>query len=240
MANYFGRKLQDLAKERNSRLILALDLIGSEGLLTSRKLVKDLREHLVGVKFGYPTILSNQAQKVSEFIAEFSDEVCFIADAKIADVSHVNALIGEILYSNGFDAVIAHGFMGYEGGLDGLSRVAHLKDKGLIVLLSMSNKGAMTMMDNLVDGILGEALKADPSGFVAPATRPEVIKKIRAEIPPIMKIFSPGVGAQGAPPGSALSSGADYEIVGRAIYESADPASSAKSIVRLQREAILK
>jgi len=240
MDSDFGRKIQDLAKERNSRLILALDLLGSEGLLRSKSLVKGLKEHLVGVKIGYPTILSNQAQNVAGFIAEFSDEVCFIADAKIADVSHVNALIGEILYSNGFDAVIAHGFMGYEGGLDGLSHVAHLKDKGLIILLSMSNKGAMAMMDNLVEGILREALKAGPSGFVAPATRPEVIEKIRSEIPPIMKIFSPGVGAQGASPGSALSSGADYEIVGRAIYESTDPVSSAESIVRLQREAMAR
>ncbi len=45
-------------------------------------------------------------------------------------------------------------------------------------------------------------------------------------------IISPGVRAQGAEPGDAITSGADYEIVGRAIYQSENPKDSAEQIYR--------
>jgi len=53
-----------------------------------------------------------------------------------------------------------------------------------------------------------------------------------------MLIISPGVGAQGAPFGSAIRAGADYEIVGRAIYASQDPAAAAHAAVEEQRKAL--
>jgi len=238
MANSFLRKLEDLSSKRDSRLILALDLVGPDGLYRSRELVRELRDYVIAVKLGYPTILSNYARGIREFTGEFSDRVSFIADAKIADVSHVNRRIADNLFSMGFDAVIAHGFIGYEGGLDGLAEIVREKGKGLIVLVSMSNKGAINTMDEVVDEILKESLKTNPSGFVAPATRPNMIRILRTKISPDMKIFAPGVGAQGAPYGSALSSGADYEIVGRAIYDDKDPVGSAESVVESQRVAV--
>jgi orotidine-5'-phosphate decarboxylase len=43
-------------------------------------------------------------------------------------------------------------------------------------------------------------------------------------------IISPGVKAQGARPGDAIRAGADFEIVGRGIYASAEPRRSAAEI----------
>ncbi len=45
-----------------------------------------------------------------------------------------------------------------------------------------------------------------------------------------MIILTPGIGAQGAQPGDAIKNGADYEIVGRAIYTSDNPQKSAEEI----------
>ena len=66
-------------------------------------------------------------------------------------------------------------------------------------------------------------------GFIAPATRPERIAAIR-EIIGDRLILSPGVGAQGGSASSAIKAGADYVIVGRAIYKADDPKAVAKSI----------
>ena len=66
------------------------------------------------------------------------------------------------------------------------------------------------------------------SGFIAPATRPERIAAVRQVIGDL-KILSPGVGAQGGKASDAIRAGADYAIVGRAIYGSEDPKGAAES-----------
>jgi orotidine-5'-phosphate decarboxylase len=65
---------------------------------------------------------------------------------------------------------------------------------------------------------------------VAPATRPERIVALR-KIIDNLEIISPGVGAQGGKASDAIRAGADYIIVGRAIYESTDPATAARKLV---------
>ena len=60
------------------------------------------------------------------------------------------------------------------------------------------------------------------AGFIAPATRPERIADVR-KIIGNRKILSPGVGAQGGSASDAIKAGADYVIVGRAIYKADDP-----------------
>lgn len=66
-------------------------------------------------------------------------------------------------------------------------------------------------------------------GFIAPATRPERIRAVRSIVGDGKKILSPGVGAQGGKASDAIRAGADYAIVGRAIYGSADPRASAEA-----------
>jgi len=69
---------------------------------------------------------------------------------------------------------------------------------------------------------------------VLPATRPERVKilseLLESESESETYIISPGVHAQGADPGDAVTSGADYEIVGRAIYQSENPKDTAEQI----------
>ena len=72
------------------------------------------------------------------------------------------------------------------------------------------------------------AAKLGAYGIQAPATRPYRISKLRKIIGNNLKIISCGIGYQGAPYGTALKHGADFEIIGRAIYESPDPILEAK------------
>src|SRR5207245_1890975 len=73
------------------------------------------------------------------------------------------------------------------------------------------------------------AVRAGAAGIVAPATRPERLKALRAIIGSRL-ILSPGVGAQGGNAREAIAAGADAVIVGRAIYEAADPIAAAQGV----------
>lgn len=68
--------------------------------------------------------------------------------------------------------------------------------------------------------------------MVLPATRPERIRKLSGMLDGETYIISPGIRAQGAEPGDAILNGSDYEIVGRAIYQSDNPKESAEQIYR--------
>lgn len=91
-------------------------------------------------------------------------------------------------------------------------------------------------MDPCLGRLIDVARRVSPWGVVAPATRPWVIGIVRRELGPV-KILSPGVGAQGAEPGAALRHGADYEIVGRLILGSRDPAEAARRVLEAHARA---
>ncbi len=237
--NEIVNKMLYRSKETSSRIILAFDLDSVEDYERGKNLLNLVEPYLVGVKFGYPTILSFGLERIKEVILLLRERgLVSIADAKIADVSHTNSKIARILFRNGFDAVIAHGFMGFKGSLDGLSRTVKEENKALFVLATMSNEGASVIMDKVVEQIIRESLLAEPSGFVVPATRPAMIKKVKELLPMSneLVLLSPGVGAQGAPYGSAIANGAHFEIIGRSIYESAKPLEEVKKIILEQKK----
>ncbi|MDD3621163.1 MAG: orotidine 5'-phosphate decarboxylase, partial [Methanofollis sp.] len=70
-------------------------------------------------------------------------------------------------------------------------------------------------------------------GIIAPATRPARIKALRDLIGK-RKILSPGVGAQGGNP-AEVAPLVDGMIVGRAIYDAADPAMAARAYAPYRR-----
>src|SRR5438445_702977 len=82
--------------------------------------------------------------------------------------------------------------------------------------------------------LFGTAMRLDRRLILAldlvdPATRPERVKALRAIIGSRL-ILSPGVGAQGGNAREAIAAGADAVIVGRAIYEAADPITAAQGV----------
>ncbi len=200
-------------------MILALDFPSGD----LDELLKGLEDYVVGVKVGFPLALAIGWEGVGELVSRH-EQYYWIADFKLADIPDVVEHILSRFEGMGMDAAIIHLFTGhrrYETGLE------------LIGVAGMSHPQARLIRENFVK-LLEEARMLDVMGIVVGATRPEMIREARRRLPDTL-IFSPGVGFQGARPGSALEAGASFEIVGRSILRSEDPIKAARSVVEAQR-----
>jgi orotidine-5'-phosphate decarboxylase len=197
-------------------VILALDVNGTERAVS---VVDKTADFIDAIKVGYPLILSTGLEIITD-LKKFGLPI--IADFKVADVPHVSAEICRLATEAGADFVIVQGIMGGDV-VEACSKVAPL-----FVVSDMSHPGALDYISGHNREIAGHAAKF-AEGIVAPATRPQTIKTLRSIIGDLI-IISPGVKAQGAEVGSAISAGADFEIIGRAIYNSPDPGSAAEQI----------
>ncbi len=200
-------------------LIVAVDDKScSKGLLST---ISDLSRMASGVKVGVPTLISCGLGFLRDLRASAKDALV-IADLKLADVGDVMVKTASLV--KGYvDAIIAHAFVGRSGALDQLSESAKKWGLKLVLVASMSHPGSLEFYDVVFEGVLRLINDVGPWGVVAPATRPQVVSSIRRLLPHV-KILAPGIGAQGARPGEAICAGADYEIVGRAVLGSPDPA----------------
>ncbi len=200
-------------------LILALDVDSEERAM---EIARETSEYVDMFKVGYPLVLASGMEILSRLKALGKP---VIADFKVADIPYTAARICKLARDARADYVIVHGFVG-EDVVKACSEVAEI-----FVVAEMSHPGATQFMQAVSEKI-AEIAKKYASGIVAPATRPERIKKLR-EIVGDLIIISPGVKAQGAEVGSAIRAGADYEIVGRAIYQSPNPKEEAKKIAEV-------
>jgi len=228
--------LMSKGEEKGSRLILALDLLGPKDYCSSRAvyLLSILRDYVIGVKIGHPLTLSIGIKGVLDIIKQYSSEYFFIADFKLADVPHIMKATVKVLVDMGFNAVITHLF---PMSIDELVPFSHGLNASIIGVLMMSHKGAVLFEKNL-NVLLDYARGVGVDGVVVGATKPMYIKLARERLNRDQLIFAPGVIRQGATAGEALKFGADFEIVGRAIYEAPDPLLSARRIVESEREAL--
>ncbi len=208
---------------RNSRLILALDVLGRDKALD---LVSVLKGKVDYVKVGYPLILAAGLG----IVQEISSVAPVIADLKIADIPNTNTLISEQVLAAGASGIIAHAFVGRDS-LSACVDAAREFEALVFAVTEMSHPGAVEFMAPVAEGLARLAAECDVDGVVAPATRPERIRLIRSIVGD-RAIISPGVGAQGGSARAALDAGADYLIVGRSITESPNPAASADAILR--------
>jgi orotidine-5'-phosphate decarboxylase len=200
--------------ERNTGVILALDVDTREKALS---VCEAVRGHVDAIKVGYPLILKTGL----DIIGELNFGKPIIADFKVADIPVVSRTICDAARAKGAGYVIIHGFVG-EDVLEECS-----EGGPVFVVTEMSHPGATSFMAPAAEDIAAMAKKY-AFGIVAPATRPERIRKLRGIVGPDMVIISPGVAAQGGHPGDAIGAGADFEIIGRGIYEADDPGEAAR------------
>lgn len=198
------------------KLILAMDVEERDRALILANLLKD---ELAAIKVNYPIVLSCGIGIVRE-LSEVKPVIC---DFKVADVPHTNEKIARMAKANGARAIICHGFMGRES-IEACSSVL-----STIVVAEMSNEGSREFFEERSRRIIDLALEAKAVGLIAPATRAERISYIKG-MAPELKVLSPGVGAQGGRAEDAVRNGADFVIVGRAIYDSRDPLAAAQRI----------
>lgn len=195
-----------------------------------------LDELVSSFKVGLPLVLRTGISKLRDLFSASSKPL--IADLKLADIGDIMSYVVEALADAGVDAVISHAFVGRRGALDVLVRKSEELGIKPILVVSMSHQGSTEFIDRHLSEFVNMALELRVWGVVAPATRREVISRVRELAGGELRIFSPGVGAQGAEPGSAICSGADYEIVGRAVTSSLNPREALKKIIYEQERRV--
>ncbi|MEM2936931.1 MAG: orotidine 5'-phosphate decarboxylase [Candidatus Bathyarchaeia archaeon] len=246
----FSAKMEENAKNKESNIVLALDFPFEKP--ENREILYNSAEHVLeavhpyicAVKFNHHLVLPlgtfNGVQKLVRKAHEKG--LMTIMDCKVNDIGSTNQIIAEYYYAAGFDALIANPFVGWEEGLKPVFEFAKNLQRGVILLVYMSHKGASEgygqkvydaeTMRKTPQYVLfaRKALKWGADGVVVGATYPEKIREVREVVGGKIPVYSPGVGVQGGEIESALKAGASYLIVGRAITLSENPAESAEKI----------
>ena len=215
-------------------LLVALDRPEPVSQLSG--LVDELCGAVDGFKVGLPLVIE-RGPGVVHRLRSLCPRGLWVADFKLADIGYTMRLVASTVVDY-VDAVIAHAFVGVEGALAELKEMLDGRGRRLVLVVSMSHPGSREVMDKVFEELLGVASRLGAWGVVAPATRPQMVRRAREALGPSVKILSPGVGAQGARPGDALCAGADYEIVGRAITGADDPLAAAVELRRMQEERL--
>ena len=212
--------------QKKTRVILALDVTSGADAV---KIVEAVKDHVDAVKINWPLILAAGPDIIRQ-ISRHRDVIC---DMKIADIPYINGLIVNQAMSRGASAVICHGFTGE----DSVKACVDAAKGQAFVVTEMSHPGGKQFTAPVADKLAALAKGAGARGIVAPATRPERIADLRKLIGDL-EIISPGVGAQGGKATDALRAGADYIIVGRAIYEAKDPKDAARALSEEARQSL--
>jgi orotidine-5'-phosphate decarboxylase len=242
--------MQEAAKNKNSKIVLALDFPYQapenrpKMLSKAQEILKAVHPYICAVKINHHLVLPlGIFEGVKQLVEQIhGQELITIMDAKVNDIGATNHVIAEYYYAAGFDALIANPFVGWDEGLKPLFEVSKRVNRGVILLCYMSHKGAIEGYgQTIIDSETGEktlqylsfakkALEWGADGVVVGATYPEKIKEIKQILGQKVSIYSPGVGAQGGAAETAVKAGANYLIVGREIIMASDPAKVASRL----------
>jgi len=243
----FKDAMRSASESKGTNLVLALDLVDQNPrslAARSIRITEDVAPYICALKLNRPLILKLCLEEGIKDLLKLAHEheLMTIMDAKLNDVAHTNLATATQYFEAGFDALIASPFVGWEGGLDSTFKEASRRGKGMILLVYMSHKGAAEGYgQDVVDARTGhsrpqfvlfaeKAMTWGADGVVVGATQVDKLSAVRGILQGKVPIYSPGVLVQGGSPKEAVKAGADYLIVGRAIYNSENPKKSARSI----------
>ncbi|KAF5409945.1 MAG: orotidine-5'-phosphate decarboxylase [Euryarchaeota archaeon] len=217
--------------EKRPGIMVAFDM---EDVPSAIRLAEELSaaDGNFAIKIGRPL----EMQTGKEVISKVRDatDIPIVYDGKIADIPYISAKIAEIAYDAGADAIIMHAFV----GADVVREVVNLGMGDVITVIEMTHPGSVEYLENVSEKLIRKTSEIGVDGVVLPATRPERVSALSELLnsgydgDSETYIISPGIHAQGAEPGDAIINGSDYEVVGRAIYQSEDPKGSAERIYR--------
>lgn len=205
-------------------LILALDVAEKEKALS---IAQACAPYLDAIKIGYPLVLG-AGLSIARDLERFN--LPLIADFKVADIPNTNMLIADQVFKAGFSAIICQGFVGSDA-VKACVASARANRGVCFVVAEMSHPGATEFFHaGTAERIARLAVECCADGIIAPATRPDRIRILRAIIGN-RKILSPGIGAQGGDI-RAIAGLVDGVIIGRAIYAADDPAQAAEEFAQ--------
>ncbi len=214
--------------ESKTGIMLALDVGNRREAFA---LLDRVREWVDVIKFNYPLVLSEGLGIVTEVKRRYGKPV--LADFKVADVPVTNNRIIKLSAAAGADGIMVHGFIGADALRSAREAAANIQ---LFVVTQLTNPGGLEFTAQFTEEFAQLAKFLGADGVQAPGNRPEVVKRVREIVGPELAIVCCGIGAQGGKFGHAVAAGADFEIIGRAIYQDPDPARAAREIAEKIRD----
>jgi orotidine-5'-phosphate decarboxylase len=208
------------------RVILALDVTDPA---KARTMARAVKSDVDAIKVGWALFLAGGR----ELIRELAGLGYLLADFRTAEIPNTTRLIVEQVGALGAFGIITQGFVGEDSVRAAVEAAGRAE---VFVITEMSHPGGAEFTAPHAEEIARVAVRAGAAGIVAPATRPDRVKALRAIVGSRL-ILSPGVGAQGGKASDTIAAGADAVIVGRAIYEAPDPKQAAREIAAEARSA---
>ena len=208
-----------------NNLILALDVMSESEAI---KICDDVKDYIDTIKIGYPLALAEGLGIIKTLKEKFGFKV--ICDFKVADIDATNSKICDETFKAGADAIICHGFVGFDS-VQACLDMADKHGKELFLLTEMSHPGAKMFLQRNADAIAQMGVDMKITNFVAPATRLDRLSDIRDIVGRDSFIISPGVGKQGGD-GKKTLQYSNAIIVGRSIYESQNPKQACEDLIK--------
>lgn len=250
----FKSKMEEAAENKESNIVLALDLYERtpQKLFSKAKsILEAVHLHVCAVKFNRQLILPlGLYGDVQELLRQAKNyQLPAIMDCKINDIGNTNRMIAKYYFEAGFDAVTANPIVGWDDGLQPVFQTAKQMNRGVILLVYMSHRGTLEGYQQKVS--VGEtnqtvfqyelfaqkAMKWNVDGVVVGATYPEKIGEVYSVLREKVPIYSPGIGAQGGSLGDAIQKGAKYPIIGRAITMAEKPLKASRILKLVAQES---
>ncbi|WP_019154784.1 orotidine-5'-phosphate decarboxylase [Robertmurraya massiliosenegalensis] len=201
---------------KQSQIILALDLPNKK---KSFDIMDECHDLIDAIKVNYPLILTEGLSIITELKNRYSLPI--IADFKVADVPVTNNRIVKLVKAAGADMIMVHGFIGPDALFE-IKKIAG-DEMGVIVVTELTHPGGLEFTRKFSEDFAKMAAFFQCYGIQAPGTRPDQIKHLRRTVGPDLNILCCGIGSQGGSFLNAIEAGADFCIIGRAIYDSDSP-----------------
>ena len=233
-----AQRLIDIILRKKSNLCFSVDVTSSQELL---ELVEKVGPHIC--------LLKTHIDIISDFTPDLVGELKKLAnkheflifeDRKFADLGNtVQKQFSEGIYkiSSWTDFINAHVVVG-PGIITGLQNAAH--NQGLILIAQMSAAGNLCNQTYIKEALkMAEDNRSFVCGFIC--TESVTADESFLNFVPGVNFSSSGdgLGQQFVSPSQAVKKGADVIIVGRGIYQSSNPAETAKEYKELAFQAYL-
>ncbi|MBN1840728.1 MAG: orotidine-5'-phosphate decarboxylase [Deltaproteobacteria bacterium] len=186
------------------------------------EIIGKCREYFSAVKLGNLTLYQHGIKAVRELKEQF--DIPIICDFKLMDIPDIAERVLGLGAENGMDGAMIWGLAGEET----ISRCIASFPEIMIFVLTEYTHSPEAISRKVGDQMAHMAAELGAYGIQAPATRPRRVEELRDIIGEELKIISCGVGHQGTPYGHAVKHGADFEIIGRSICFSQNPAAESE------------
>ena len=214
--------------KRKKGILFAADIPDKNKLF---EVLDDIKPYISAIKIGNLVLYQHSLSIIREIKNIIN--IPILADLKLLDMPNMVGKITKSAIEAGVDGIMVAGSIGIEGILECKK---YLNNNLLFVFTQFTHCDGLITEDEANQYIrLAIDMKCD--GVQVPATIKNRIPKVRNMVGPDVILISCGIGTQkyfeneteGPSIGSAIRIGADYEIIGRSIYQNNSPINAAKS-----------